>query len=86
MTPSQTPEAGEAWLARSRATVAALPLAARAQALGRVEHIADGIAQVSGLPDARLEIIRGAGHMLHAEAHRAFHDVVLRFAKDIGVC
>lgn len=55
MTPSQTPEAGEAWLARSRATVAALPLAARAQALGRLEHIADGIAQVSGLPDARLD-------------------------------
>ncbi|MBL9014281.1 MAG: alpha/beta hydrolase [Myxococcales bacterium] len=37
------------------------------------------------LPDARLEILRGAGHMLHAEAHRAFNDVVLRFAKDLGV-
>lgn len=37
------------------------------------------------LPDARLEIVRGAGHMLHAEAHRSFHDVVMRFAKDIGV-
>ena len=38
------------------------------------------------LPDARLEVIRGAGHMLHAEAHRAFNEVVLRFAKDIGLC
>jgi pimeloyl-ACP methyl ester carboxylesterase len=37
------------------------------------------------LPDARLEIVRGAGHMLHAEAHRAFNDIVMRFAKDIGV-
>jgi pimeloyl-ACP methyl ester carboxylesterase len=38
------------------------------------------------LPDARIEILRGAGHMLHAEAHRSFHEVVLRFAADIGVC
>ncbi|MDR3455127.1 MAG: F0F1 ATP synthase subunit alpha [Rhodoferax sp.] len=65
MTPSQTPEAGAAWLARSRATVAAVPLAARAQTLGRVEHVADGIAQVSGLPDARLdEVLRFAGGSL----------------------
>lgn len=36
------------------------------------------------LPDARLEIIAGAGHMLHAEAHRRFAEVVTRFATDIG--
>ena len=38
------------------------------------------------LPDARIEIIRGAGHMLHAEAHRSFHEVLLRFAADIRFC
>lgn len=38
------------------------------------------------LPDARLEIIRGAGHMLHAEAHKSFHEVLMRFAADIRFC
>lgn len=42
-------------------------------------------ALVAALPDARLEIIPGAGHMLHAEAHRRFSDVVTQFASDIGV-
>ncbi len=32
------------------------------------------------LPDARLEIVPGAGHMLHAEAHRRFADVLVAFA------
>jgi pimeloyl-ACP methyl ester carboxylesterase len=39
----------------------------------------------AALPDARLEIIPGAGHMLHAEAHRRFAEVVTQFALDIGV-
>ena len=34
----------------------------------------------SSLPDARFEIIPGAGHMLHAEAHRKFAEVVTAFA------
>jgi pimeloyl-ACP methyl ester carboxylesterase len=34
----------------------------------------------AALPDARLEVIPGAGHMLHAEAHRRFADVVTAFA------
>ena len=33
----------------------------------------------SSLPDARLEVIPGAGHMLHAEAHRRFADVLAAF-------
>jgi pimeloyl-ACP methyl ester carboxylesterase len=37
----------------------------------------------ASLPDARLEIIPGAGHMLHAEAHRTFGEVVTRFAGDV---
>lgn len=37
------------------------------------------------LPDARLEIIRGAGHMLHAEAHRQFAELVTAFATQCGL-
>src|SRR5574337_1828081 len=63
MTPNPTPEIDDAaWLARSRAIVAAESFAPRAQVRGRVEQVADGIAQVSGLPDARLdEVLRFAG-------------------------
>jgi pimeloyl-ACP methyl ester carboxylesterase len=32
------------------------------------------------LPDARLEVIPAAGHMLHAEAHRRFAEVLSTFA------
>ncbi|CAN5922835.1 alpha/beta hydrolase [soil metagenome] len=35
------------------------------------------------LPDSRLEIIPGAGHMLQAEAHRRFAEVVTAFAADV---
>jgi pimeloyl-ACP methyl ester carboxylesterase len=34
----------------------------------------------NALPDARLEVIPGAGHMLHAEAHRRFADALTAFA------
>ncbi len=38
------------------------------------------------LPRARVEIIPAAGHMLHAEAHRRFAELVLRFAlEDAGL-
>lgn len=33
----------------------------------------------AALPDARLEVIPGAGHMLHAEAHRRFAEVLAAF-------
>jgi len=39
----------------------------------------------TSLGDARLEIIRGAGHMLHAEAHRQFADLVTAFATTCGL-
>lgn len=42
------------WLDRSRETIAATELAPQADAIGRVTRVADGIAQVSGLPDAAL--------------------------------
>lgn len=37
------------------------------------------------LPTAQLELIRGAGHMLHAEAHRQFADLVTAFAARCGL-
>lgn len=37
------------------------------------------------LPAARLEIVEGAGHMLHAEAHRRFAALLAGFAAEIGV-
>ena len=36
------------------------------------------------LPRARLEVVAGAGHMLHAEASRQFVELVLDFASAIG--
>ena len=57
-------EADAEWLERSRAKLAHTELAPQAQAVGRVERIADGIAFVSGLPDVRLN------ELLHFEAGR----------------
>ena len=51
-----------AWLARSRDTLSRIALAPHAETMGRVERIADGIAYLSGLPDARLgELLRFDG-------------------------
>lgn len=36
------------------------------------------------LARARLEIVNGAGHMLHAEAHRRFAELLIAFAAEIG--
>jgi pimeloyl-ACP methyl ester carboxylesterase len=36
------------------------------------------------LPDARLEIVAGAGHVLHAEAHRRFAELLVAFAAELG--
>jgi F-type H+-transporting ATPase subunit alpha len=50
------------WLARSRETIARIDLVPEAETVGRVERIGDGIALVSGLPDARLgELLRFDG-------------------------
>lgn len=37
------------------------------------------------LPSARLEIVDGAGHMLHAEAPRKFAELVTGFADELGI-
>jgi F-type H+-transporting ATPase subunit alpha len=68
------------WLEKSRKALARTELAPQAEALGRVEQVADGIARVSGLPDVRLnELLRfdggRLGFALTLEAHEI--DVVL---------
>jgi len=42
----------------------------------------DALAAV--LPNARLEILGGAGHMLHAEAFRRFHQLLVEFAAELA--
>ena len=63
------------WLARSRAILSRTPVGAEASEVGRVEQVGDGIAQVSGLPGARLnELLRfddgGFGFVLTLDAGR----------------
>jgi F-type H+-transporting ATPase subunit alpha len=49
----------DSWLTDARTRLAATPLGAETEQVGRVEQIADGIALVSGLPDLRLsELVR----------------------------
>src|SRR5271168_4717790 len=53
--PVVTTAAPEAWLAAARGNLGAVPLGPRAEQIGRVEEIGDGVALVSGLPDTRLD-------------------------------
>src|SRR5260370_20043516 len=65
MTPTLLDTLDDPWLARSRATVARIDLAPEALTVGRVERVGDGIALVSGLPDACLnELLRFDGGRL----------------------
>lgn len=62
MTRTTLDSPADVWLARNLATLANTPLGAQADAVGRVERVADGIALVSGLPDVRLnELLRFEG-------------------------
>ncbi len=62
MTPTTLDSPADAWLERSRAALAKAQPGAHANAIGRVKHVADGIALVSGLPDVRLnELLRFDG-------------------------
>jgi F-type H+/Na+-transporting ATPase subunit alpha len=55
----------DAWLTRSRDVVHRTALAPEAETVGVVEHVADGIALVSGLPEVRLnELLRFDGGRL----------------------
>ncbi|MFM0237433.1 F0F1 ATP synthase subunit alpha [Paraburkholderia phytofirmans] len=72
MFPPET--ADDPWLAQQRLTLARTSITAQAETLGRVERVGDGIAFVSGLPDAALnELLRfesgatGFAHTLDAD-------------------
>jgi F-type H+-transporting ATPase subunit alpha len=60
----------DAWLADQRAALDELSPGARAESLGRVERVADGVAQVSGLADVALNemvaFAQGATGFVHA--------------------
>jgi F-type H+-transporting ATPase subunit alpha len=67
MTPTRADPAAplDEWLTERRAILSRTHLAARAETLGRVERVSDGIASVSGLPDVRLnELLRFEGGRL----------------------
>ncbi|MDR3505846.1 MAG: F0F1 ATP synthase subunit alpha [Acidocella sp.] len=50
------------WLAQASTKLGAVKLGPQTEAIGRVEEVADGVAQVSGLPGARLsELLRFSG-------------------------
>jgi F-type H+/Na+-transporting ATPase subunit alpha len=55
----------DSWLSDARQRVKATPLGPVAEQIGRVERIADGIAEISGLPNVRL------GELLHFERGHA---------------
>lgn len=61
----EPPDLLDGWLARGRETLAGLALSPIVETVGRVESFGDGIAFVSGLPDARLdELLRFEGGRL----------------------
>ena len=60
MPPDGPPQAGgtalpEAWLTAARSSLDAVHFATRAEPIGRVEEVGDGVALVSGLPGIRLD-------------------------------
>ena len=53
--PTRPERSAEAWLVGARARLEETELGPRAVEVGRVETVADGVAEISGLPDARLD-------------------------------
>ena len=80
---------GADWLAAEREALARVDLKPEAQSVGRVEEIADGVARVSGLPEARLgELLRfeggRMGYALSLE-REAINAAIFDEAEAIGV-
>ena len=87
MTPSIVD--GERWLANERNALSRLALRPDAQSVGRVEAIADSVARISGLPEARLgELLRfeggRMGYALSLDAN-AINAAIFDEAEAIGV-
>lgn len=63
------PGSPEDWLTQAQSCIARANLGPRVDAIGRVESIGDGVAMVSGLPDARLDellyLARGQTGFVH---------------------
>ncbi len=80
---------GDDWLRAGREAVSRVRLSPEALSVGRVEEIADGVARVSGLPEARLgELLRfeggRLGYALSLEPE-AINAAILDEAEAIGV-
>ncbi len=80
---------GAEWLQAEREALARVDLRPEARSVGRVEEIADGVARVSGLPEARLgELLRfeggRMGYALSLEA-QAVNAAIFDEAEAIGV-
>ena len=81
-------EAAEAWLTRARAAVGRAATGPAIRRIGRVERIADGVAVLSGLADARLdEVLRfetGATGYVHTLEPERIAAVILDDAAGIA--
>ncbi len=80
---------GADWLAAEREALSRVDLEPEAHSVGRVEEVADGVARVSGLPEARLgELLRfeggRMGYALSLEAER-INAAIFDEAEAIGV-
>src|SRR5271157_4119207 len=80
---------GAEWLAAEREALSRVDLKPEARSVGRVEEIADGVAMVSGLPEARLgELLRfeggRMGYALSLEA-QSVNAAIFDEAETIGV-
>src|SRR5271165_1788936 len=80
---------GAEWLAAEREALSGVDLKPEARSVGRVEEIADGVAMVSGLPEARLgELLRfeggRMGYALSLEAS-SINATIFDEAEAIGV-
>src|SRR5271165_6181830 len=80
---------GAEWLAAEREALSGVDLKPEARSVGRVEQIADGVARVSGLPEARLgELLRfeggRMGYALSLEAN-SINATIFDEAEAIGV-
>ena len=80
---------GAQWLESERQALARVDLKPEARSVGRVEEIADGVARVSGLPEARLgELLRfeggRMGYALSLEAE-AVNAAIFDEAEAVGV-
>jgi F-type H+/Na+-transporting ATPase subunit alpha len=85
---ASSPDGGD-WLHAEREALSRVRLSAEALSVGRVEEIADGVARVSGLPEARLgELLRFEGRRLGYALSlepEAINAAILDEAEAIGV-